>query len=126
MAIDRSIEDKLREEFEARHAARENRASLKPGDGEGTSGGMSDDWKESVDRQLTQLHGDVRNLLYGLVGGFLLIAAGGFSLYKSLADEQAAQKADIARIEGKIETMDARLSGKLDLLLDRKERDAKQ
>lgn len=88
MAIDRSIEDKLREEFEARHAARENRASLKSGDGEGTSGG--------------------------------------FSLYKSLADEQAAQKADIARIEGKIETMDARLSGKLDLLLDRKERDAKQ
>jgi len=38
-------------------------ARLNGGDGNGTSGGMSDDWKEGVGRQLGQLHGDIRAML---------------------------------------------------------------
>lgn len=82
---------------------------------------MSDDWKDSVNRQLGQLHGDVRNLLIALIGGFLLLAGAGFTLYKGLADEQARQRADLVRIEGLITTMNARLGGKLDLVLERKD-----
>ena len=88
--------------------------------GGGTSGGVTDDWKSSVDRQLGQLHGDVRNLLYGLIAGFLILAAGGLALFDRQATRLSAIEQRQERLEGKLETQDARINGKLDLLLERK------
>ncbi len=76
--------------------------------GGGTSGGMQDEWKISVDRQLGQLHGDVRNLLYGLIGGFLFVISAGGVAYVKLSDQV-----------GEVRTEQARISGKLDLLIER-------
>lgn len=93
--------------------------------GGGTSGGMSDDWKESVDRQLTQLHGDVRALLNRGVVAVVALAAmiAGLYLYFNEKFEKVSDR--LAAVERKVDSMDERLSGKLDLLIERKERDAK-
>ena len=48
---------------------------LQRGGGGGTSGGVTDDWKASVDRQLGQLHGDVRALLRVGTGAAVGLAA---------------------------------------------------
>lgn len=88
---------------------------LKIGGGDGTSGGMSDDWKESVDRQLGQLHGDVRALLNRGVVAVVALAAMIGGLYLR-TDEKFEKVSDrLAAIEAKIE----RIDGKIDLLLDR-------
>ncbi len=89
--------------------------SLNHGGGSGTSGGVTDDWKASVDQQLGQLHGDIRNLLTGVIAGFLFVIAGGAALYASLAGQIADTRKDIAAIQ----VEQARTSGKLDLLLER-------
>ncbi len=82
---------------------------LKHGDGDGTSGGVTDDWKASVDRQLEQLHGDVRNLLYGLIGGFLFLLAAGGVAYSKISDQVSDGRVQAQRIEGKIDTLGAKL-----------------
>ena len=94
----------------------------------GTSGGMTDDWKASVERQLEQLHGDVRALLYGLVGGGIVLLGAGWVAYDKLYDQMTRTHAEIAavqvstqRVEGKIDTLEARLGGKLDVLMERKD-----
>lgn len=104
------------------------RRELELGSGGGSSGGMTDDWKASVDRQLEQLHGDVRALLYGLVGGGIFLLGAGWFAYDKLNDQMISTHAEIAavqvnaqRVEGKIDTLEARLGGKLDVLLERKE-----
>lgn len=92
-----------------------NPAGLKGGSDDGTSGGMSDDWKASVDRQLAQLHEDVRALLnrgvlaaIGLAG---MIA--GLYLYTN-AKFDAVNKTLTA-----VEVQQAKADSKLDLLLER-------
>lgn len=77
---------------------------LKDGDGGGTSGGMSDDWKASVDRQLNRLHDDVRNLLYGLV----FVAVAGCGLYAMLNSQLNGIEVRQAAMETKIEQIDTR------------------
>lgn len=103
-----------------------HRPPLKGGDGGGTSGGMTDDWKQSVDRQLGQLHGDVRHLLFGFAAGFLILLSAGISGYL-LLDSKFSSKFE--GIDSKFDTIDARLTAverkvdvidtKLDILIDR-------
>jgi hypothetical protein len=75
---------------------------LKGGSGGGNSGGMSEDWKESVDRQLGQLHGDVRHLLYALIGGFIVLLAGGATAYVKLSDQVTQSRVEQAQVSGKL------------------------
>lgn len=96
---------------------------MKDGGGNGTSGGVSDDWKASVDRQLGQLHGDVRNLLYALIGGFLVLIAaiGGLYLHVDGKFDRIDGKFDkVDERAGQTEVRLARIEEKLDLLLERK------
>lgn len=94
-----------------------NSSGLKRGGGGGTSGGMTEDWKASVDAQLVQLHGDVRNLLYGLIGGFLFLIAGGAAIYVKLSEQATAIQIEQAKSSSKLDNIDERLvdiSSKLD------------
>lgn len=77
---------------------------MKDGGGDGTSGGMSDDWKASVDQQLNRLHDDVRNLLYGL----LALAVAGCGLYAMLNSQLNDIEVKQASIETKVEQIDTR------------------
>lgn len=104
-----------------------NLDSLKTGDGGGTYDDMTGDWKTDVERQLAQLHGDVRNLLYGLVAGFLLIAGAGWVAYDKLNDQMTGFRAELSttRIDqvkaiGEVQTRNAEINGKIDVLLERK------
>ena len=92
---------------------------LRGGDGGGTSDGVTEDWKASVDRQLGQLHGDVRALLYGLVAGFLFLIAAGWLAYDKLSDRVGKIEVQQQKTEDKIDIVSARLDGKLDLLIER-------
>ncbi|WP_370713499.1 hypothetical protein [Sphingomonas sp. IW22] len=64
---------------------------------------MTDDWKADVERQLGQLHGDVRLLLAALIAGFLILAGGGWMLHQSTSAQIQQQAVTLARIEGKID-----------------------
>lgn len=92
---------------------------LNGGGGGGTSGGMSDDWKTSVESRLSDLHSDIRNLLYGLIAGFLLLAGGGWVVYDKLSDAGTSARVDHAKAIGDLQTKNAELTGKIDLLLER-------
>lgn len=101
---------------------------LKGGDGDGTSGGVSEDWKADVERRLGQLHDDVRSLARTGIAAAAGLAAmiGGLYFYFNVKLEEAnrrlaAIEASQERLEGKIDTKSAELNGKLDLLLDREE-----
>lgn len=78
---------------------------LKTGDGDGTFNGMNDDWKTSVDGQLTQLHQDVRNLLYGLIASALLALGAGATAYIKLSDQVTDLRVDQAQVAGKIDLL---------------------
>lgn len=83
--------------------------------GDGTSGGVSDDWKASFDRQLAQLHGDVRNLLLGGLAAvvLLLTAIGGLYLHTD---------GKFDGVEGRLRGLEieaAKTNAKLDQLLER-------
>jgi len=89
---------------------------LKNGGGGGTYGGMSDDWKASVEQQLNRLHDDVRNLLYGL----LALAVAGCGLYAMLNSQLNGIQVKQATMDAKIEQIDARtadMAKKLDELV---------
>ena len=99
--------------------------------GGGNGGDMSDDWKISVDRQLGQLHGDVRGLLYGLIGGFLFLIAGGVAGYLLLDGRFGSleSKLDIriTKVEDRMTSLERKVDSidtKIDILLERK-REAK-
>lgn len=77
---------------------------MKDGGGGGTSGGMSDDWKASVDQQLNRLHDDVRNLLYGL----LALAVAGCGLYAMLNSQLNGIEVKQASMDTKVEQIDSR------------------
>lgn len=84
-----------------------------PGAG-GTSGGMGDDWKDSVNTQLAQLHNDVRNLLYGLLAAIVLLAGAGWSAYAKLSDQITELKVGQAEAGGKLDLVNERLGRMLD------------
>lgn len=109
----------LREKDRKIAELRERGEPLNAGGGGGTSGDVTDDWKASVDRQLGQLHGDVRNLLYGLVGGFLIILASGAGAYLRL-DGKLEGKSDALRADiSALQVQQAKMDAKLDLLVER-------
>ncbi|MEN9682373.1 MAG: hypothetical protein RLZZ427_124 [Pseudomonadota bacterium] len=94
---------------------------LKKNGGNGTSGGMNDDWKDSVNTQLSRLHDDVRHLLYAIVGSFLVLGGSGLALlwvvHNRLSDLSVSQ----AKIETRLDAVDGRLQSidsKLDHLLE--------
>jgi hypothetical protein len=98
--------------------------TLRPGGPSDTSGGMTEDWKASVNSQLAQLHGDVRNLLYGLIGGFLVLAAAGATAYIKMSDqttaiqmEQVKATTKLDALDNRVESIDERL-GSIDEKLD--------
>jgi cell division protein FtsB len=112
LALVRSLREQNRD------LAQEN-AALKDGGGSGTSGGMSDDWKTSVETRLTDLHNDVRNMLYGLIAGFILLGTGGWVVYDKLSDASANGRVEQAKAMGDLQTRNAEMTGKIELLLER-------
>lgn len=93
------------------------------GGGNGTSGGMSDDWKATVESQLFQLHGDVR-LLIGAGIAALLVALGAIAgSHMALSNQVSSAQVDIGKVSAREDALDKRLDsidGKLDKLLDEK------
>ena len=75
---------------------------------------MSDDWKAGVDRQLDQLHGDVRLLMGALIAGFLILLGAGWAGYAKLADQIAQDRVEQAEFKGSVDA-------KLDRLLEENE-----
>ncbi len=97
------------------------------GGGGGTSDDVTDDWKASVDRQLGQLHADVRALLNRGVIAVVAIATMIAGLYLYSNEKFEAVRTDIAAVReqqakaaGEAATRDAVTNGKLDVLLERK------
>jgi hypothetical protein len=133
MSIDRRLNDlrELEARLDARHAEitvdLNSRERLKNGGGDDTSGGMTDDWKKSVDSQLGQLHRDVRALLNRGVMAVVALAAMIAGLYLYSNEKFEAIRTDIALVReqqaktaGEAATRDAVTNGKLDVLLERK------
>lgn len=92
-------------------------AVLKNGGGDGTSGGMSGDWKDSVNAQLTQLHADVRNLLLGGLAAAVLLFGGLVTVYFKLSDQMTTVQVEQAKAGEKLNKVDD-IDQKLDKLLD--------
>jgi hypothetical protein len=129
-----TIDDRMIEAWRSMQAR--NRFSPEgdlPGDGGGgTSGGVTDDWKASVDRQLERLHSDVRDLLRGLIGVaiFVLALIGGLYLYIGSKSDAVVSRTETiegrtTRIETKQDAIDQRLDRieqKIDQLSDRASR----
>lgn len=90
---------------------------LKNGDGGDNSDGMSDDWKTSVDGQLTQLHGDVRKLLYGIIGACLLAAGAYVKVSEQITDLKVSQAEASSKLDAMGKQLD-QIDGKLDRLID--------
>ncbi|QSR18442.1 hypothetical protein [Novosphingobium sp. KA1] len=90
------------------------RQLLKGGGGDGISGGMSDDWRESVDRQLGQLHSDVRALLNRGVAAVVALALmiGGLYIYFNEKFEKVSDR--LTAVERKMDAIDV----KLDVLVE--------
>lgn len=94
-------------------------SDLKNGGGNGTSGGVTDDWKSSVEARLGQLHKDVRGLLYagiavaiglaGLVGGLYLHSDGKFD---TLNDRITNVQLEQQRSSSKLDAISAKLDRK--------------
>lgn len=100
-----------------------DRQHLRHGDGGGTSGGMTDDWKEGVNGQLKQLHDDVRRLTGWIIAGAIapFVAIIGLYAFTSLKSDNVSDR--IVGVESRMTALQveqARQGGKLDLLLDRK------
>ncbi len=117
----------VNESFEDLSRSLNDSAALKGGDGGGTFGGVTDDWKASVDRQLGELHGDVRALLNRGVIAVVALAAMIAGLYLYSNEKFEAIRTDIAAVReqqaksaGEAATRDAVTNGKLDVLLERK------
>ncbi|MEH3040860.1 MAG: hypothetical protein PGN21_12425 [Sphingomonas paucimobilis] len=70
-----TVDHRLRELRELERRANERAAAgdLNGGGGDGTSGGMSDDWKKSVDERLKQQADDIRSLLRGIIAAGLIL-----------------------------------------------------
>lgn len=100
-----------------------DRQHLRHGNGGGTSGGVSDDWKEGVATQLKQLPEDVRRLTGWIIAGAIapFVAIIGLYAFTSLKSDNVGNR--IVAVESRMTALQveqARQGGKLDLLLERK------
>lgn len=128
MAVDDRFARLLGEIKGLREQARDT-GPLRDGGGGGTSGGVTDDWKASVDRQLGQLHADIRAMLNRGVAAVVALAAliGGLYVRGDIQEEQL--RARVHSVELRLEKMDAkldRIDEKLNLLVDRKQAELAQ
>ncbi|RZT56424.1 hypothetical protein EV283_0475 [Sphingomonas sp. BK036] len=120
-----NLDERLKHLRQLEEAARERdaRERLKGGSGDGTSGGMTDDWKESVNGQLKQLHDDVRRLTGWIIAGAItpFVAIIGLYVFTSLKSDNVGNR--IVAVESRMTALQveqAKQGGKLDLLLERK------
>lgn len=94
--------------------------------GGGTSDGVDDGWKKSVEDQLKRNADDLRALLRGVIAAGLVIVGMIVGLYAytgmksdALGNQIAAARVDQEKLRGAAETADARINGKLDRITDR-------
>lgn len=120
-----SIDERLKElrQLEASAREREEGERLHTTGGGGTSGGMTDDWKEGVNGQLKQLHDDVRRLTGWIIAGAItpFVAIIGLYAFTSLKSDNVGNR--IMAVESRMTALQveqAKQGGKLDLLLERK------
>jgi hypothetical protein len=83
------------------------------------SGGGGGDWHLSVETRLTELRTDLRNLLVG--GGVVALAllGAGWGTYTAAMTQLRELAVTQQQIAGKIETLDAKVAGRLDLMEQR-------
>lgn len=105
VAVDRKIEVLMNDLKEAREDARSARA-LRDAGGGGTSDGMGP-WEASVDRQLGQLHTDVRDLLRYSLGAFVLVFGAIITVFIMLSSKIDAST---ERLATKIDGVSAQVS----------------
>jgi len=110
-------------------AAAQNVVSLNPrtkaGQGQtfsaqtGGTGDGGDTWRESVESRLGELRTDVRHLLIG--GGVVALAllGAGWGVYTAAMDQVRILSVQQENISGKIDTLDARMGGKMDAINQR-------
>lgn len=123
-----NVNESMRDAWAAEQAQRGS--PLNPPPPGGTLPPMDGDWKNGVDTQLTQLHQDVRNLLYGVIGSFVILAGGGWVVYDKLAERSTALQIEVAKqgeqlsaAREKLQDADKKLDGieaKLDRALETK------
>lgn len=113
-----------------------NLDALKGGGGDGTSGGVTDDWKASVDTQLKLLHEDVRRVIGWLIAGVVVPLGAIIGLYvyngtkfdaanartDLLTNQVSAVRVEQEKLRGDVRERDAQINGKLDVLLERTKR----
>ena len=73
-------------------------------------------WHSTVETRLSELRTDMRNLLIG--GAVVALALGGvwWGVYNSTNTRLENMAVSQKEIQGKIETLDAKLSGRIDML----------
>lgn len=87
-------------------------------------------WQIGVDRQLGELRGDigvvrvgrdsdVKWMLGALTAGFIILAGGGWTAYAKLSDKIVDVEKSQVQTSGDVRTLDAKMSGKLDVLIER-------
>lgn len=129
MIVEERLRLQLEEVSRQRAEHREDVERLRGGSGGGTSGGVTDDWKEGVNGQLKQLHEDVRRLTGWIIAGAIapFVAIIGLYAFTSLKSDNVANR--IVGVETRMTTLQveqAKQGGKLDILLERVERPAKR
>ena len=128
MAIDDRFQSLLTDLSVARQLNRES-PPLQGGGGGSTSGGVTDDWKASVDAQLKHLREDIQQVRNWIVVGVAgpLLAVIGLYVYTGTRFDAVSTKFDavetrIVGVEGKVNAVaieQAKTNAKLDLLLER-------
>ena len=82
-------------------------------------GGGAGDWSTSVDTRLGELRTDVRNLLIGGAMVTIGLLGVGWGTYTAAMGQLRDMAVTQKEISGKIETLDAKLSGRLELMEQR-------
>lgn len=89
-----------------------------PTSGDGGGGGM-ETWPQSVDRQLSDLRSETKWLLRGGLAAMVGLAVAGSGLYLTLAGDNRDLMVGQQQTLGELKALDARLNGKIALLLER-------
>lgn len=93
-------------------------ARTKTTDASNTSGPTDGDtsWRDSVETRLAELRTDMRHLL--IAGGIVSLAllGAGWGVYTQAMEKMGSIAVDQQTIVGKIDTMDVKIAGKLELL----------
>lgn len=84
----------------------------------GGTGGPSD-WPQTVETRLGELRSDVRNLLIGGAVIAIGLVTAGWGTYTAAMGELRGVAVTQQEIAGKIETLDARMAGRLELMEER-------